>query len=99
MDHFSHNSIGTFMCELYASQPQASYDISKRSIRLQGAVTSIALENKMWELLEHIANQEQLSVAEFISTLYQEVIDRQGAIKNLASMLRVTCLTYALNSN
>ena len=86
------------MCELYASQPQASYESTKRSIRIQGVVTSISLENKMWQILELIAQSESVSVASFISTLYQEVIEQHGEIKNLASMLRVTCVTYVLNN-
>lgn len=86
------------MCELYAQEPQTSYDSTKRSIRIQGVVTSISLENKMWQILERIAADEKVTVPEFISTLYQEVIERHGSVKNLASMLRVTCLTYALNS-
>ena len=56
----------------------------------------MALENQMWTILERIAQDEKLTVAVFIATLYQEVIERQGEVKNLASMLRVTCLTYLL---
>lgn len=82
------------MCELYASTPPERYSVKKRSIRIQGVVTSLALENEIWHTLERIAAQEQLPLAEFISTLYQEVIERHGSITNLASMLRVTCLTY-----
>lgn len=87
------------MCELYAQEPQSSYDSTKRSIRIQGVVTSISLENKIWEILERMAADEAITVPEFISTLYQEVIERHGCVSNLASMLRVTCLTYALNFN
>ncbi|TMN93521.1 DNA-binding protein [Pseudoalteromonas phenolica] len=86
------------MCELYSSQPQDLYETTKRSVRIQGVVTSISLENQVWQLLEQIASTENRSVADFISTLYQEVIERHGSVKNLASMLRVTCLTYALNN-
>lgn len=86
------------MCELYSSQPQDLYETTKRSVRIQGVVTSISLENQVWQLLEQIASTEDRSVADFISTLYQEVIERHGSVKNLASMLRVTCLTYALNN-
>ena len=86
------------MCELYTSQPQDLYETTKRSVRIQGVVTSISLENQVWQLLEQIASTEDRSVADFISTLYQEVIERHGSVKNLASMLRVTCLTYALNN-
>ncbi|MDE3272030.1 ribbon-helix-helix domain-containing protein [Pseudoalteromonas sp. G4] len=87
------------MCELYAGEPQTSYDSTKRSIRLHGVVTSISLENKMWQILEQICEAENVTVPEFIATLYQEVVERHGSVKNLASMLRVTCLTFALNSN
>lgn len=87
------------MCELYASQPQSYYETTKRSIRIQGVVTSLALENRMWYVLEQIAQREACSVAEFISTLYQEVLERHGEVKNLASMLRVTCLTYSGHHN
>ncbi|RZQ51282.1 DNA-binding protein [Pseudoalteromonas phenolica] len=86
------------MCELYSSQPQDLYETTKRSVRIQGVVTSISLENQVWQLLEQISSTEDRSVADFISTLYQEVIERHGSVKNLASMLRVTCLTYALNN-
>ncbi|MCG9761559.1 MULTISPECIES: ribbon-helix-helix domain-containing protein [Pseudoalteromonas] len=87
------------MCELYASTAPHRYKVVKRSIRIQGVVTSLALENETWQVLETIAQSEQLTLSEFISTLYQEVIERHGEIKNLASMLRVTCLTYLANSN
>lgn len=86
------------MCELYASTAPERYQVKKRSIRIQGVVTSIALENEIWQTLETIASSEQISLAEFISTLYQEVIERHGEISNLASMLRVSCLTYMANN-
>ncbi|KNC67318.1 ribbon-helix-helix domain-containing protein [Pseudoalteromonas ardens] len=82
------------MCELYAAADPASYEVIRRSMRIQGAVTSLALERRIWDLLQEIAAKEQLSVAEFVSTLYQEVLARQGEVKNLASLLRITCLTY-----
>lgn len=87
------------MCELYASTAPHRYEVTKRSIRIQGVVTSLALENEIWQVLDSIAQSEQLTLAEFISTLYQEIIERHGEIKNLASMLRVTCLTYLANNN
>ncbi|ESP92718.1 MULTISPECIES: ribbon-helix-helix domain-containing protein [Pseudoalteromonas] len=85
------------MCELYASQSPDLYLVSKKSIRVQGVVTSLALENKVWQVLEQIAAQEQISVAKFISMLYQESVERHGAVSNLASLLRISCLTYLEN--
>ncbi|MCG7536290.1 ribbon-helix-helix domain-containing protein [Pseudoalteromonas sp. OOF1S-7] len=82
------------MCELYASADPARYEVIRRSVRIQGVVTSLALERQIWDLLQEISAGEQISVAEFVSTLYQEVLDRQGEVKNLASLLRITCLTY-----
>ncbi|MCF2856783.1 ribbon-helix-helix domain-containing protein [Pseudoalteromonas sp. SMS1] len=86
------------MCELYASQSPELYHVSKKSIRLQGVVTSLALENKIWQVLKQIAEQENLSVPQFISTLYQESIERHGKVDNLASLLRISCITYLLNN-
>ncbi|KID55034.1 hypothetical protein N473_10485 [Pseudoalteromonas luteoviolacea CPMOR-1] len=82
------------MCELYASQTPELYQVTKKSIRVQGVVTSLALENKVWQILEEIADREQISVAHFISTLYQESIEKHGHVNNLASLLRISCLTY-----
>ncbi|MBQ4811914.1 aryl-sulfate sulfotransferase [Pseudoalteromonas luteoviolacea] len=86
------------MCEIYASQNPQLYQVSKKSIRIQGVVTSLALENQIWQVLEQIAAQENLTVPKFISTLYQESIERHGEVDNLASLLRISCLTYLLNS-
>ncbi|MBQ4876114.1 ribbon-helix-helix domain-containing protein [Pseudoalteromonas luteoviolacea] len=85
------------MCELYASQTPELYQVTKKSIRIQGVVTSLALENKVWRILEKIAAQEHTTLAQFISTLYQESIERHGTVTNLASLLRISCLTYLEN--
>jgi predicted DNA-binding ribbon-helix-helix protein len=63
--------------------------LNKKSIRLYGHNTSIALEQEFWEALDIIAANQNLSLLEFIA--YQ---DSHRKDKNLASHLRVYALNY-----
>lgn len=85
------------MCNIYASTAPALYDSQTRSIRLQGAVTSVRLENEFWNILEEIAAGEGCGVPQFINQLYGEVILLRGEVNNLASLLRVVCTVYLGN--
>lgn len=82
------------MCQMFAGQPQSNYDYQSRSIRLNGLSTSVRLEQKFWEILDQMAQAEQVSTPQFISTLYSEVITLHGKAKNFTSLLRCTCLIY-----
>lgn len=82
------------MCRIFAGQDPASYESHTRSIRLAGHATSIRLEATFWEILEEIAAQQDLSLARFLSTLYDEVLELQGDVPNFASLLRVSCVKY-----
>ena len=82
------------MCNLYASADPFLYESQTRSIRLQGAVTSVRLENEFWTILEEIAAGEGYGVPQFINQLYSEVLLRGNQVNNLASMLRVVCTLY-----
>jgi predicted DNA-binding ribbon-helix-helix protein len=35
-----------------------------------------------------------MSLAKFLTTLYSEVLDHHGEVKNFASLLRCSCLIY-----
>ena len=82
------------MCSLFRSQDPASYAAETRAVRLHGHATSIRLEAAFWDILDVIAQREQMSVARFIGVLYDEVLSRQDEVANLASFLRVTCLHF-----
>ncbi len=82
------------MCNLFASQDPATYAAETRSVRLHGHVTSIRLEAAFWTTLEEIARQEGMSVARFVSTLHDEILERNGEVANFASFLRVACLHW-----
>ena len=82
------------MCRLFAHQPQHDYESQTRSLRIGGHSTSIRLEMAFWDTLEEIAAKEGMSLAKFVTTLYAEVLDHHGEVKNFASLLRCSCLIY-----
>lgn len=84
------------MCEIFVDLPKPQYNLKNKSIRLDGFVTSISLENHFWSILEHIAIQDKLTLGQLCSKLYNEYVELHGAINraNFASFLRVCCLRY-----
>ncbi len=82
------------MCKVYAGQDPQRYRTINRSIRIGGHSTSIQLEAVFWDLLDEIAQTQNLTTPKFISTLYVEAIEFNGEIQNFASMLRSTCALY-----
>jgi len=85
------------MCRLFASQDPATYTSETRAVRLHGHVTSIRLEAAFWATLEEIAAREGMTMARFVATLHDEVLNLQGDVGNFASFLRVTCMHYLRN--
>jgi predicted DNA-binding ribbon-helix-helix protein len=57
-------------------------------------VTSVRLERSFWATIDHIAGREDISTARFVTTLHDEIQERDGEVPNFASLLRVTCLQY-----
>ena len=86
------------MCHLIAHQPRRDYESHTRSMRIGGHCTSIRLEMSFWDTLEEIAAKEQMSLARFLTTLHNEVLDDHGEVNNFASLLRCSCLIYRSRS-
>lgn len=82
------------MCKVFAEQDPEGYRQINRSVRIGGHSTSIQLEVTFWNLLDEIAASQGMTTPRFISTLYDEAIEANGAIPNFASMLRTTCALY-----
>lgn len=82
------------MCEIFSQQPQENYQTIARSIRIDGHATSIKLEASFWQILEEIAEQQDLTLARFISTIHNEALQHNGEINNFTSLLRCACLIY-----
>ena len=83
------------MCKKFAHLPIAHYECQTRSIRIGGHATSVRLEQTFWIALEDIAAREGSSVARFVNSLHDEVLEHYGEVRNLASLLRCSCLLYA----
>ena len=82
------------MCHLFASQPPHTYESQTRSRRIGGHGTSIRLEVIYWDILEDLAAHQGMSLGKFITTLHDEVLNLHGEVRNFASLLRCSCLTY-----
>jgi predicted DNA-binding ribbon-helix-helix protein len=82
------------MCRIFAGQPPEAYSYQTRSIRLGGHSTSVRLEAAFWSILEEIAAAEHVSLAKFLTTLHDEVLEFRGEATNFTSLLRCACLTY-----
>ena len=82
------------MCQIYASTEPARYDSEARSLRIQGCVTSIRLEQEFWSILGEMADEADCSTPELINTLYTEVHANFGEVQNFTSFLRTACTIY-----
>ena len=82
------------MCQIYASTEPTRYDSEARSLRIQGCVTSIRLEQEFWSILGEMADEADCSTPELINTLYTEVHQNYGEVRNFTSFLRTACTIY-----
>lgn len=82
------------MCQLYIGADSAMWESHTRSIRMDGMVTSIRLENRFWAVLEEIAERDSLNVPQLLHQLYNESIDEGHDLGNFTSFLRVCCLRF-----
>ncbi|MGF1696699.1 ribbon-helix-helix domain-containing protein [Vibrio kyushuensis] len=82
------------MCEIYSGAEDKLFELKTRSVRIDGVVTSIRLEAVFWKIIEDISAESHISVAEFLTRIYNEVIQRRGELGNFTSLLRVACTTY-----
>jgi predicted DNA-binding ribbon-helix-helix protein len=82
------------MCEFFVSADPILYESRSRTVRIHGVLTSIRLENLMWDTLAEIAAEEGKSTNCLIATLHDEVLNCRGEVANFSSFLRVTCLRY-----
>ena len=82
------------MCRVFFEQPPESYEPVKRSIRIQGQVTSLSLERQFWNILEKVAESQGMSLSIFIATLYEEALNYHGEVRNFTSLLRSACVIY-----
>ncbi len=57
-------------------------------------MTSIRLENMVWDVLSELAAQEGMTTSQLIATLHDEMLNHLGEVSNFASFLRITSLRH-----
>jgi|TARA_R110000751_G_scaffold1448_8_gene5443 predicted DNA-binding ribbon-helix-helix protein len=85
---------GNFMCKIYSGTDPALYETATRSVRINGVVTSLRLEQRFWQIIDEIAVKDGYSTPQFLGLLHDEVVAHRGDIPNFASLLRVVCTVY-----
>ncbi|RTE67580.1 hypothetical protein EH243_01125 [Amphritea opalescens] len=82
------------MCKLFINANSDLWKSSTRSLRIDGMVTSVRLENYFWSTLEAIASRDHLNIPQMLTRLYHESIDVGHDLGNFTSFLRVCCMRY-----
>ncbi|MFV0408649.1 MAG: ribbon-helix-helix domain-containing protein [Paracoccus sp. (in: a-proteobacteria)] len=86
------------MCQVFAGQDPLRYTSTTRRLRLNGQSTSVRLENAFWDILDQIAETDNISTPAFISRLHSEVLETRGEPVNFTSLLRTACLVFLARS-
>ncbi|NVK39903.1 MAG: ribbon-helix-helix domain-containing protein [Oceanospirillaceae bacterium] len=82
------------MCKLFINADPELWVSTTRSLRIDGMVTSVRLENCFWAILEEIAERDRMNVPQMITRLYHESIDAGHDLGNFTSFLRVCAMRY-----
>jgi predicted DNA-binding ribbon-helix-helix protein len=82
------------MCQLFINADSHLWTSRTKSLRIDGVVTSIRLEEFFWETLEEMAHRDDMSVSQMISKLHLESLDADHDLGNFTSFLRVCCSRY-----
>ncbi|MDH2329009.1 ribbon-helix-helix domain-containing protein [Cereibacter sp. SYSU M97828] len=82
------------MCRVFVGADPQLWESQTRSIRMDGMVTSVRLENMFWTVLEEIAARDEMNVPQLLHQLYNESIDEGHDMGNFTSFLRVCCLRF-----
>ena len=82
------------MCEFFVQADPIGYEQRSRTVRIHGVLTSIRLENMMWDTLAEMAEEEGRTTNALISQFHDEILAHWGEVPNFASFLRVTCIRH-----
>ena len=82
------------MCEFFVKADPIQYEQRSRTVRIHGVLTSLRLENMMWDTLAEMAEEEGCTTNALIAKFHDEILMHRGEVPNFASFLRVTCIRY-----
>jgi predicted DNA-binding ribbon-helix-helix protein len=82
------------MCQLFINADSQLWTYRTKSLRIDGVVTSIRLEEFFWDILEELSFRDGMTINQAITKLYHESLDADHDISNFTSFLRVCCSRY-----
>ncbi len=82
------------MCEFFVKADPIQYEQRTRTIRIHGVLTSIRLENMVWDVLAEMAEAEGCTTNHLIVQFHDEILAHRGEVPNFASFLRVTGMRF-----
>ena len=82
------------MCEFFVKADPILYEQRTRTIRIHGVLTSIRLENMVWDILAEMAQAESCTTNHLIVQFHDEILAHRGEVPNFASFLRVTGMRF-----
>ena len=82
------------MCEFFVKADPIAYEQRSRTVRIHGVLTSIRLENMVWDTLAEMAEEEGRTTNALIATFHDEILAHRGEVPNFASFLRVSSMRY-----
>lgn len=82
------------MCEYFVKADPIQYEQRTRTIRIHGVLTSIRLENMVWDTLAEMAEAERCTTNHLIVQFHDEILAHRGEVPNFASFLRVTGMRF-----
>lgn len=84
------------MCNFPLGSDPDQYEPRQRSVRIHGVITSIRLENVMWDVLSDIAAAQKCTTNALIARLYDDAVAHRSDLPNFSSFLRVTCVRHLM---
>ena len=82
------------MCEYFVKADPIQYEQRSRTIRIHGVLTSMRLENMVWDILAEMAEAEGRTTNSLIVQFHDEILAHRGEVPNFASFLRITCMRF-----
>lgn len=82
------------MCKLFINADPELWVSRTHSLRIDGMVTSVRMENAFWQVLAELAERDDMNLPQMITRLYHESIDAGHDLGNFTSFLRVCALRY-----
>ena len=82
------------MCEYFVKADPILYEQRSRTVRIRNVLTSLRLENMVWDILAEMAEDEGCTTNALIAKFHNEILDHRGEVPNFASFLRVTSMRY-----